>query len=184
MAYDTGMSPLWVIGAALAGMLVASMGFYTLGYLLGAERVRMFIDRYGTPVVFGVRVKVVTVTDYDRVMRLFERHGRVIVCVGRLVPFIHGLVSIPAGVTRMPLLPFLVYSALGAVPPIAILVMFGYTLGANWEQMLALIDLYESLVTVGIGVAVAAFVVYTLYRRRSRQRLHGAELAHEDAGTA
>ena len=65
----------------------------------------------------------------------FDRHGRSAVLVGRLVPGVRSLVSIPAGIARMPLLPFLGYTAVGSAAYNAVLVLLGLRLGRHWRSV-------------------------------------------------
>jgi membrane protein DedA with SNARE-associated domain len=171
MAHDYGISPLLVIGAGTAGTLLGALCFYGLGYWLGEERVRGFVARFGTLSIFGMRLKIASLEDYEHALELFERRGYTIVLLGRIMPYVHGIVSIPAGVVRMPLLPFLLYSAIGAIFATSVLVMFGYLLGTNWEQMLYLLDIYEMAWLALIAGSVLVFAVYRVFRARLKKRM-------------
>lgn len=175
MAHDYGISPLLVIVAGVSGTLLGALCFYGLGYWLGEARVRRLVAKYGIPTVFGVRLRLMHVDDFDRAVALFERRGPMIVLIGRTMPYIHGIVSIPAGVVRMPLLPFLAYSALGAASTTTVLVLFGYFLGANWDRMLYWLDIYENVWLALLLSGGLAFLGYRLLRARGRARISAEE---------
>ena len=170
LAHDTGVSPLLVILASLSGTLAGALCFYALGYRLGEDRVRSLIERYGRVCLFGVSLELISIEAYERAETLFERRGGLIVCVARMVPMVHGVISIPAGVMRMPLLPFLLYSALGASVNVTFMVMVGYLLGSNWDATLELLDIYEHIINVGLVAAIVGYIAYRVVRSRLRQR--------------
>jgi membrane protein DedA with SNARE-associated domain len=173
LAADGKLTPIVVVIAGVTGSLMGALLYYTLGYKLGEERIRDAIDRYGALRVFGYTFAFVTVDDYDRSISLFRRYGGAIVCIARVMPLVHGVVSIPAGVVRMPLLPFIGYTILGAALWIAPLTAFGYWLGSNWERVLEWLDVYE---TLWYGIMAALLVAYIVYRVRRHRRN-----AHQDA---
>ena len=98
-----------VIVAATVGSVVGALVLYWAGAALGRERLRRIAER--TPLMDA--------DDVDRAQAWFDRHGRTAVLAGRLVPGVRSLISIPAGVSRMPLLPFLAYTTLGSAAMIS-----------------------------------------------------------------
>jgi membrane protein DedA with SNARE-associated domain len=166
LAYD-GVIPLWsVIAAGALGSLAGSLMFYTFGYRLGEQRSRAIIARYGRFRLLRMTITIASVEDYERGLALFQRYGGRIVFAAKLLPLVHGVVSIPAGVVRMNLLAFIVYTVLGSAMWIAVFTLFGYWLGSNWRQVLDWLDIYESLVYI----ALALLLVYYLARRLRRMR--------------
>jgi membrane protein DedA with SNARE-associated domain len=168
MAYDGKITPVSVIVAGVLGSLVGSLIFYTLGWQMGEERVRAGIARYGTLHWRWFTLRIFTVSDYDRAMGLFRRRGGAIVFVARLLPMVHGVVSIPAGVARMNLVMFVVYTALGAALWIAPFTLFGMWLGQNWEQVLDWMDLYQNVMYVLMAAALGWYIVRR-WRRAAQQ---------------
>lgn len=165
MIYD-GWSSIPVI--TIAGVLGSMMGaliFYTAGYRLGEERSRTAIEKLGTLRLGRLRLVIISVSDYERGMNLFRRYGGIIVFVARLMPLVHGVVSIPAGVVRMNLIVFMAYTAVGAALWIGPLTIFGFWLGDNWEQVLVWLDVYEYLIYALLLLAAA----YLFWRRFRRQ---------------
>jgi membrane protein DedA with SNARE-associated domain len=176
MAFDGAVTLPLVILAGVIGSLMGSAVYYTLGYQLGADRAREAIARYGTLHLWRFHITLFTVEAYDKALALFEKHGGKIVFFARIMPLVHGVVSIPAGVTRMKPLPFVIYTALGSAAWIAPLATLGYWLGSQWEQVLAIMDAYETL-CYGL---FAAFIVYLVVRRVQKQRRE-KNFHHRDA---
>ncbi|MBN1565997.1 MAG: VTT domain-containing protein, partial [Anaerolineae bacterium] len=109
---------------------------------------------------------LVSIEEYDLAVDLFQRRGGRIVLIARLMPLVHSVVSIPAGVVRMNLSAFIVYTTLGSVLWIAPLTLIGMWLGNNWEQLLTWMDVYE----YAWYILIAAGIAYMIVRRfRSHQ---------------
>lgn len=166
LAYDGKVDLLGVIGAGVFGSLIGAMVFYHVGYYMGAERVRAFIGRYGTLHVANWRVTLVKVSAYDAAENAFRRRGSIIVMLGRTMPFIHGIISIPAGVMRMNRLAFMFYSALGVLMWVLPTVLLGYWLGSQWQQALMVLEAYEHF---WYGVLVVVVLYYARKKLLERQ---------------
>lgn len=171
LAYDGVVSPIAVIIAGITGSLLGSLIYYRLGYALGDERVRLVITRWGTWHIWRFKLQLITVEHYERALELFERRGAIIVLVARLMPVVHSVISIPAGVVRMPLLPFVIYTCLGAGIHVMMWTLFGYWLGDNWEQLLEWMDVYEVIWYGVITLALTLYGLRWLHRRRKRFNL-------------
>jgi membrane protein DedA with SNARE-associated domain len=167
LAYDGKLDPWGVIAAGVIGSLAGSLTYYSVGYRLGAERVRTAIVRFGQIRIGRFAVTLIAVDEYDQAVALFQRRGGSIVLIARLMPLVHSIVSIPAGVTRMRLLPFIVYTSVGSVLWIAPLTLAGMWLGTNWEHVLHWMDVYEYGWYVLMGLAVAYMII-----RRIRSQRH------------
>ena len=146
-----------VIAAATIGSLLGALARYALGAVLGRDRLARALER----------LPLADADDLDRAERWFERHGGTAVLTGRLVPVVRSLVSIPAGVERMPLLRFSVYTLLGSAAYNTVLVVLGYQLGQRWESVGAYSSLLSAAVVGLLGLALAVVVVRRL---RSRDR--------------
>lgn len=93
-----------VIGAATLGSLLGALTLYGAGALLGQSRLRLIVER----------MPLLGPGDVDRANVWFARHGERAVLLGRVVPVVRGLISLPAGLRRMPLGRFLAYTLLGS----------------------------------------------------------------------
>ena len=171
MASDGRISLAAVIFAGISGSLVGSLFYYALGHRLGEEGTREVIQRFGTIHVLKLKISLVTVEDYDRGLRLFRRYGVIIVFIARLMPLVHGVVSIPAGVIRMNIFLFCIYTSLGAMLWITPLATFGYWLGNNWQSVLEWMDLYENIL-----LALMLGVLLLYIGRRVRQALNNRRM--------
>ncbi|XVS65658.1 DedA family protein [Actinosynnema sp. CA-299493] len=141
-----------------AGSVVGALALYYLGALLGRDRIR----------AIARRLPLVDVSDVDRTEEWFARHGKATVFFGRMVPIFRSLISIPAGVERMPLPGFLLLTAAGSLIWNSALILAGYALGANYH----LVDQYTGVVSkVVIGLVVVAvgwFVVSRVSRNKKK----------------
>jgi len=136
---------LTLFGVILAGTLGSVLGavpLYYLGRLIGEERLKGFADRHG-------RWLTVSRDDLDNAKHWFERHGGLAVFLGRLVPGVRSLISIPAGIEGMALVPFLCYTVLGTGLWTTLLTCAGYWLGANFRQVETYLDPASYVVLAG-----------------------------------
>lgn len=139
-------------GVLVAGVLGAMAGqgvIYGLARRVGEGRVEKFFRRYG-------RLLFVSEGDVQRTLKLFDRHENLLVLFGRAVPTVRSLISVPAGVKRMPLGRFLTLTALGTALWNALLLYAGTAAGRNWGQLVGFLEAYETVVLVLLGLAVAA----------------------------
>lgn len=157
LANDGVLTVFEVIAAGVLGTLAGATLMYFLGYQLGRANARAFFERYGTLRVGRLRWAIFTGEMYDHAMGQFERYGGAVVMFGRMLPLVHGIVSVPAGVVRMNLLRFYAYTALGSLAWIGTLVMLGYWLGTRWSQVLVWLDVYQNVIVVVMALAVAGF---------------------------
>jgi membrane protein DedA with SNARE-associated domain len=138
----------------LAGTIGATIGAliaYAIGYLGG----RPFLLRFG-------RYLLIDPEDLDRTEAWFARYGAAAAFLARMIPVVRSLVSFAAGIARMRLGPFVVFTFLGSLPWTAALVVAGYALGENWETIGAWLKRYEYVVIGILIVAVVAFVWWRL----------------------
>ena len=93
--------------------------------------------------------------EIGQAMRWFERHGRLAVLIGRLVPTVRTLISLPAGMARMPMLPFLLYSTIGTLAWTSALTASGFLLDAQYRLVSDYVDLASKAI---IGLIVLLYV--------------------------
>ena len=136
---------LLVILAGSTGSLLGALAWYGLGRKVGERRVRAWVDRHG-------RWLTLSAHDVDRAQEWFRRHGKAAVFMGRLVPGVRTFVSLPAGFTAMPVVPFVVYSALGTFAWTAALAYVGVVLQANFTIVADYINLASNILLGLVGV--------------------------------
>lgn len=157
---------LWVWPAATAGSVAGALVLYGLGAWLGYERLYELA---------GKRWFVLSSRkDLERGYSLFATHGSAIVLLARCVPLIRSVVSIPAGLARMPLWRFTLLTAVGSGVWNAVFLGLGWLLGENWER----VEGYLAPVsTVMLVLCVLGLVWLILRRLRGRNRRGGAHRA-------
>lgn len=147
------------IAAGVIGTMLGALPWYYIGKLVGEARLKQWADRYGK--WLGINRD-----DIDKSKQWFARHGNKAVFFCRLVPGIRTLISLPAGFTAMPIVPFLIYSTIGTVGWVTLLTYAGYLLGANY----GLIEQYLGPVSKFVLVVlVVAFGTWLFLKQRQRE---------------
>ncbi|NOG51944.1 MAG: hypothetical protein HND48_22800 [Chloroflexi bacterium] len=90
--------------------------------------------------------------------------------IARILPYVHSVVSLPAGVIRMPFWRFMLYTAIGATAWILPLTVLGYVLGSRWREVLTLMDAYQNAIIVAAAAGLAAWLIWRRARRRAKLR--------------
>jgi membrane protein DedA with SNARE-associated domain len=147
--------------------VLGAVVLYYIGRWADEPIVRRFVRRFG-------KWFLLSEADLDRALQAFTKHGQAIVFFGRLIPIIRSLISLPAGMQRMPMGTFLLFTTLGAAIWTAVLTAAGVILGANWEQILDIVRRYEQVTLVVLAVLVIAFFAMRIAQRR-KQRAAQAE---------
>jgi membrane protein DedA with SNARE-associated domain len=151
VASDGDATLVGMIAAATVGSLAGAWVLYGVAAWIGPIRLHSFLVRYG-------RWARVTPADVVRAEHWFDRRGTIAVLVGRCVPLIRSLVSIPAGFRRMPFLTFTIFTVLGSLLWNAALITTGYALRDNWEDVEPILDVAQYVVVAVIVVAIGWFV--------------------------
>ena len=164
-----GEFSLWAL--VLAGTFGAVAGAwvgYEAGRRLGMERVRRWSSAHG-------RWLTVSPADVDRAAAVFRRHGAPAVFLGRLVPTVRTLISVPAGVTEMPIRRFLAWSTVGTAAFTFALAYAGFRLEAHYDRVEAWLD----PVTTGVLAIAAISYLYRLITYRGKGRKPAVERRHD-----
>lgn len=157
-----GRGELGGVQAILAATTGSVLGAFIL-YALGRWGGRAVVLRYG-------RVLRVTETDLDRAEGWFERYGDWVVLFGRMVPLGRSVVSIPAGMLKMPVWRFTLLTTIGSALWNMLLVGAGWFLGANWERVSAIVGSISNAVFLVALVAVVILAIYWFRRPRRRRQ--------------
>ena len=145
---------------ATAGSVIGAALLYWLARLLGLARLRAAADW----------LPLTSSRDVDKADAWFARHGRVSVLIGRVIPIVRSLISIPAGLDRMPPLQFLGLTALGSAVWNSALVSAGYVLGNNWCEAMDVLDRFKYVVAAVLALLVIWYVVTKVRDRRRPAR--------------
>ncbi|MFJ2217297.1 DedA family protein [Streptomyces sp. NPDC101062] len=137
------------------GSVVGAAVLYWIGVLFGRERMY----------AIWARLPLVKSSDLERTEKWFAKHGTKAVFFGRMVPIFRSLISVPAGLERMPMPIFLLLTTLGSLIWNSVLVLSGYWLGDQWD----LVETYVGVISkVVLVLVVAALVLYLVVRLRAR----------------
>ncbi len=126
-----------------------------IAYAIGAYGGRPFLERYG-------RYLLIRPHEIDAADHFFERWGSQTVFFSRLLPIVRTFISFPAGVARMNLTKFVVYSTAGAFIWSTVLVWAGTLLGENWEDIRRTLQPFDLAIAIGVVVLIAGLVWWRL----------------------
>ncbi len=156
-AREGAMNVILVWVAATVGGVAGALVLYWLGRWLGYERLHRLAGR---PWFFVASQK-----DVDRGCKMFEKHGSWIVAASRCVPVLRSVVSLPAGMTRMPLVKFTVLTAIGTGVWNVAFIAAGWFLAEKWQK----VDGYMGPVSIVVIALIVVGLVVLAWRRRSEK---------------
>ena len=145
----------WSFWAVVVVAVVGNTAGSLAAYAIGAWGGRPFLERYG-------RYLLIRRDEIELADRFFARWGPQTVFFSRLLPIVRTFISFPAGVTRMPLGRFILYSTLGAVPWTILLLYVGTVLGANWVDVRHALAPFDTTIAILCVAAVALFIAWRL----------------------
>ena len=154
MTVCTDMTPVGVILFSTAGSLAGAVILYSVGRFLPDEVFRKLLcGQIGHLLHFRLE-------DVDLAKGWFRERGRSAVFLCRLIPIVRSLISIPAGIARMPFVPFLVFTAAGSILWNTVLVYAGRIAGDSWEKVSAAFGVYSDLFLMIAGISIAFAVLF------------------------
>ncbi len=149
-----------VVLAGVIGTVLGALPWFYAGRLLGEERLKKLCDRYGK--WLGISGE-----DISKSKNWFDRYGNKAVLLCRLVPGVRTLISIPAGIGNMNIIPFLIYSTIGTTLWVLLLTYAGFALGQNYKVVETYIDPISKVVVIVVVVAFVGFVIFKLTKRKT-----------------
>ena len=160
-ASTQGELNVWAaIAGATTGSMVGAWLLYWLGVVIGAERLRSIADR----------IWLTDAADVDKALTWFSRFGEISILIGRLIPGVRSLISIPADIHGMGVVKFSALTLLGSGVWNGVLIWLGVLLGENWTVVSDTMDRYSTVVYVLLVLAVVACVFYLVRRDRKRKQ--------------
>ncbi|EMR06151.1 hypothetical protein C772_01796 [Bhargavaea cecembensis DSE10] len=160
MTTASSLTKIGVIAAATAGSVAGAIILYGIGLLLDVERLEKIVDRWG-------RVLRLTREDIHKADAWFDKYGPWTVFFCRLVPLIRSLISLPAGMSNMNFMLFILLTTLGSLIWNTVLVSLGAAVGDNWESIVHYMDIYSNIAYAIIAVlGIAAIIWYINFRRK------------------
>ncbi|XVU24552.1 DedA family protein [Actinoplanes sp. CA-054009] len=145
-----------VLFAATAGSVIGALALYWLGYALGEERLRRWLDK----------IPLVDADDLNTADRWFEKHEKAAVLFGRCAPVVRSLVSIPAGANKMHLGMFTLFTAIGSGVWNTIFIGGGYLLGSQYQDLEQYAHYFDYVIWALIIFMVASWVTKKIRKRR------------------
>ena len=151
---DLSLFGAWM--AASIGSLAGALFLYGVGWSIGEERLRD-LSRKRWFVLFGEK-------DFERGRTFFDRHGGAVVFFARFIPLVRSVVSVPAGIERMPLMRFALLTLAGSAIWNGVFIGLGWVLGDNWDVVEAYMGPLSYLVVALLAVAVVVLIVRKVRR--------------------
>lgn len=152
-----GRLDIWlVVISAFVGSVSGALVLYWVGKLIKDEKLEQFVQKHG-------RWLTLDVDDLRKSRRWFDRYSRTAVLFGRLIPAIRSLISIPAGITKMSIVSFFIFSAIGTAVWSSVLAWTGYVLGQDYERIRHIIDPLTSIVVL---IVVVIYLYRLIFPRR------------------
>ena len=145
---------------ATVGSLLGAYLLYFVGHLVGADRLRKIADW----------LWLVEAADVDKSIAWFDKYGSPSVFFGRMVPGIRSLISIPAGIDRMGLVKFTLWTTLGSAIWNSILVYLGFTLGENWHTVTDYMEEFSLIIKILLVIAFVALTIWLVRRQRKSSK--------------
>jgi len=156
LASEGRVNLILVAVAATAGSVLGALALYWLGYGLGEERLRRWLDK----------IPLVDADDLETADRWFERHEKSAVLLGRCAPVVRSLVSIPAGANHMKLGQFTIFTTIGSGVWNCLFIGAGYALGSRWQQAEQYSHWFDYAIWAFFAVAVGSWVIKKVRKRR------------------
>jgi membrane protein DedA with SNARE-associated domain len=160
--YLVSIGQFSLVGAATMGALGCNVGS-TVAYFVAAHGGRKVFERWGAYVL-------ISSAELDRAEEFFARYGAITVFVGRLLPVVRTFIAFPAGLARMPMLKFQVYTFVGSWPWCFGLAYIGYVLGARWNSDPTFRSLFHQFDVVIVVVLAAGLGWFVWMRLRESRR--------------
>ncbi len=164
MTTYTSLNIVLMIVFATLGALVGALVLYYIGKIFNKERL--------TRIVSGKVGKVLRLKaeDIEKADHWFDTKGHITVFFCRFIPIVRSLISIPAGMSEMPMKKFLLYTTAGTLIWNTVLVTLGSIMGKNWENIVAFMDNYSHIALIVLVILFIAAVIY-FYSKRIKKKV-------------
>ena len=157
------MNMIGVIIASTIGSVLGAIALYLVGMIFSKERLEKIVQgKIGKILHFKTE-------DIDKAISWFEKRGKLTVFFCRFIPIVRSLISIPAGMTKMKFIPFILLTTLGSAIWNSVLTYLGVIAGASWETVAGYIDNYSKVVLVIIVIAVLVGAVI-FYKKKFKKQ--------------
>ena len=163
MTTYTKLSIFGIIVASTLGSLFGAIILYYIGKIFNKDKLKKIISgRLG-------KVLRLKVSDIDNADNWFDNKGNKTVFFCRFIPLVRSLISIPAGMSEMPVFKFLLYTLFGSLIWNTVLIIVGSVVGENWTKIVGILDTYSHIVVIILFIIVV-IGIYFFYRKRSNKK--------------
>ena len=164
MTTYTKLNIVVMVLAATAGSVVGAIALYYIGKIFNKERLKKLISGK-----LGKILRLKT-SDIDKADEWFDTKGNKTVFFCRFVPLIRSLISIPAGMSEMPIPKFLLYTTIGSLIWNFVLILVGSLVGENWENIVNIFDTYSHIIVAILAVLVILAIVIFYWKRSKKNK--------------
>ena len=154
------MTFFWVFFAGLLGSLAGALINFFLAFYLGRRTINFLILKYGKIFLLGKK-------GLERSDIYFKKHGEITTFIGRLIPVVRQLISLPAGFSKMNIFKFCLFTSLGAGIWIAILIYLGYIFGNNLELIKTNMTLIFLVIFLFLSIILVTYLIWIKIRNKT-----------------
>ena len=164
MTTYTSLNIALMVVAATLGSLLGAIVLYYIGKILNKERLKKIVSgKVGK--VLRLKEK-----DIDMAYHWFDTKGNKTVFFCRFIPIVRSLISIPAGMSEMPMAKFLLYTTVGSAIWNTVLIVIGNRVGENWESILGVFDQYSHIVLILLILIFVLFIVWFYTKKQKKKK--------------
>ena len=160
----TSLNIVLMVLFATLGSLIGAIVLYYIGKILNKDRLKKIVSGKVGKIL---RVKT---SDIDMADAWFDNKGNITVFFCRFIPIVRSLISIPAGMSEMPMLKFLIYTIVGSAIWNTVLIIIGNRVGENWETILKIFDRYSLVVVILLIIIFVGFIVWFYKFRKPKKK--------------
>ena len=163
MTTNTQLHLLGMIIFSTLGSTVGAIVLYYIGKIFNKERLKRIIS--------GKIGKVLRLknSDIDKADQWFDTKGNKTVFFCRFIPVVRSLISIPAGMSEMPIPKFLIYTILGSLIWNTVLLFVGNKVGENWKEIVEIMSQYSHIILILLIIGLIGFVIYYYSKKKPRK---------------
>jgi len=173
MTTQSQMSVLGVVLVSTIGSILGAIVLYLIGRLINKDVIEKWLDGKVGKILRFKR------EDVEKANSWFEKKGKWTVLFCRCVPIVRSLISIPAGMSKMAFLPFILLTTLGSAVWNTVLVVLGHVAGNSWEKISHVIDKFSDLILIVLIIAVVFFLVYHFTKKDKNNKVGNAKIKND-----
>lgn len=162
MTTYTSLSVLGMTLSSTLGSLIGAIILYKIGSVFNEKRLKKLINTK-----FGKLLRI-NDKDIDSTFNYFKSKGEKTIFFCRFIPLIRSLISIPAGMNKMNMSKFMIYTTLGSLIWNIVLIVIGNIVGSKWEEILKILDAYSKYTVIILSI-VALIVIFKFYKKKSKE---------------